>query len=146
MNTKCMVSTTYKSQKFGLTYYRPFKSINTASYHAMIHWHYFCMKHFIIVGNIFNISDYLHIYYKDIHYYFTKTGISTIYILEHLEKHGGWCSLCGVWCLLVQSACNLNPLQPIPASPLAILLPEAPGTCLTKNGKNRQMEMNAGKF
>ena len=63
---------------------------------------------------------------------------------------GAACAACGVRRLVALSASNLNPPpQPVPASaasPRAILLPDAPGTCLTKNGKNRQMEMNAGKF
>jgi len=61
---------------------------------------------------------------------------------------GAACAVCVVCWLLALSAGNLNPPQPIPASaasPRAILLPEAPGPCLTKNGKNRQMKTNAAR-
>ena len=62
---------------------------------------------------------------------------------------GAACAVCGICWLVALSARNLNPPQPVPASaasPRAILLPDTPGTFLTKNGKNRQMKTNAGKF
>ena len=77
------------------------------------------MKHFIIVGNISNISEYLHIYNLE------QCGL--VSSCPHLEKPGGLCSLCGVRWLVALSAGNLNPPQPVPASaasPQAILLPD----------------------
>ena len=69
---------------------------------------------------------------------FDVTYLMVTFTLAHPER--------GPWSLWWAHG-HMGTIDPASAaSPRAILLPEAPGTCLTKNGKNRRMEMNAGKF